>query len=158
MSPKRTRRTADQRIADLQAEIERLKTRAARQKTKRDPALRDIAAAVRAIDKALKVTRDKATRTALDEARGTLNACLTLHDALPRGGRRSLLPRSRRTKPEPASVLAFIQEHPGSRSEDICAALATDAAGLRSVLHGLRDQGAIQVTGKARATSYSAKA
>ncbi len=65
MPPKRARRTAEQRIADLQSEIERIKARTAQQKAKKDPALRHISGAVRAIDKAMGETKDKATRTAL---------------------------------------------------------------------------------------------
>ena len=54
-------------------------------------------------------------------------------------------------------VLAYIRKHPGSRSEEICSELGTDAARLRSVLHKLRDTGMVKVQGKARATRYSAK-
>ena len=46
---KRTRRTPEQMIQDLQAEIERVKARAARAKAKKDPALRHVSAAVRAM-------------------------------------------------------------------------------------------------------------
>jgi hypothetical protein len=155
MPPKnRTRRTPEQMIADLHAEIERIKTKAAEQKVKKDPALRHISGAVKAIDKAASATKDAATRTALNEARATLTACLALHGATPKtpGARRSQGPA-----PDAARVLAYIKSHPGVRSEAICQELGTDAASLRGVLHQLRDDGKVSVEGKARATRYSAK-
>ena len=148
MPPKRTRRTAEQIIADLKAEIERIKARASQQKIKKDPALRNIAGAVRAIDKAMVETKDKATRTALMEARVTLSACLTLNGAVPAGGRGTLIPKSRAVgRPDANLVLDYIRKHPGSRSGEICGELGVDALRLRPVLHRLRDEGKIKVKG-----------
>ena len=59
---KRTRRTPEQKIADLKAKIERIKARAAQAKVKKDPTLRHISGAVRAIDKAAAATKDAVTR------------------------------------------------------------------------------------------------
>ncbi len=158
MPIKRTRRTAEQRIADLKAEIERIKARAAQQKAKKDPALRHIAGAVRAIDKAMVETKDRVTRAALTEARATLSACLTLNGAVPAGGGGTLVPKSRAVgRPDANLVLEYIRKHPGSRSEEISSELATDTARLRPVLHRLRDEGRVKIVGKARATRYSAK-
>ena len=156
MPPKRARRTPDERIADLQAEIARVKARAAQQKVKKDPALRHISGAVRAIDKATATTRDTATREALTDARVTLTACLALNDALPAAGNGTPAPRPRASRPDPDKVFDYLRKHPGARSEDICAELGTDAASLRPVLHRLRDEGKVKVEGKARATRYSA--
>ncbi len=159
MPPKHARRTADERIADLKAEIERIKARAAQQKVKKDPALRHISAAVRAIDKAMGETKDKATRTALAEARATLSACLALNEAVPAVGGGVLIPKPRAVgRPDADQVLDYIRNHPGSRSEEICGELGTDAARLRPVLHRLRDEGKVKVEGKARATRYTAVA
>ncbi len=155
--PPKKRRTVEQRIADLHAEITRIKSRAAEQKIKKDPALRHIAGAVRFIDKALAATKDKATRDALTEARAALSACLTLNRAVP-AGEEVIVPAKPRglARPDADKVLAYIRKHPGSRSEEICSELGTDASGLRPVLHRLRDEGAVRVEGKARATKYSA--
>ena len=90
---KRTRRTPDQIIADLQAEIERVKARAAQAKAKKDPALRHVSAAVRAIDKAAVETKDTATRTALAEARVTLVSCLALNGVASASGNGTLAGR-----------------------------------------------------------------
>ena len=62
---KRTRRSPEERIKELQAKIVEIQTRAAR---KRDPTMTHINASVRAIDKALGTTEDSATRKALEEA------------------------------------------------------------------------------------------
>jgi hypothetical protein len=152
----RTRRTPDQRIADLQAEIERIKAREAQQKVKKDPSLRHISAAVHALDKATAATQGKATRVALTEARATLAACLALNGAAPVGAKGTLVPRPRREKPDAERVLAYLTKHPGSRGEDIAAELGTDTGTLRPVLHRLRDDGKVKVAGKARATTYTA--
>lgn len=153
----RTRRTPEQMIADLQAEIERVKARAAQAKVKKDPALRHISAAVRSIDKAARETTDPATRTALNEARATLAGGLALSRAVPHGGAGTLTPRPRAAAPPDADrVLAYIRKHPGSRSEEICGKLGTSAASLRAVLHRLRDERRVKVEGKARATRYTA--
>jgi len=155
---KRRRRTVEQRIADLHAEISRIKTRAAEQKIKKDPALRHIAGAIRSIDKALGETKDNATRSALTEARTALSACLTLNGTVPVSEVAAVTAKSRGTgRPDADTVLKYIREHPGSRSTEICGELGTDAAALRPVLHQLRDEGMVRVEGKARATKYSAK-
>lgn len=153
MPQKRTRRTADERIADLRAEIDRIKARAALAEAKKDPARRHIAAAIRAIDKATAETEDAGMQEALSNARATLSGCLAIDGE----GPGTLTPRRRRVeRPDADRVLAYIREHPGARSTDICSELDTDTASLRPVLHGLRDAGAISVEGKARATRYSA--
>ncbi len=155
MPLKRHRRTAEQIIADLQSEIGRIKARAAQQKAKKDPALRHISGAVRAIDKAMGETKDNATRTALTEVRATLSACLALNGAVPAG---TLIPKRRAGGPPDADqVLDYIRKHPSSRSEEICGELKTDTTSLRPVLHRLRDEGKVKVERKARARRYSTK-
>ncbi len=154
---KRNRRTPEEKIADLQAEIEKIKERAAQAKAKKDPALRHISSAVRAIDKAAAETKDSATRTALAEARGTLASCLALHGVLQGGSGARVSRRASAEAPDAERVLAYIRSNPGSGSTEICGELGTDAATLRPVLHRLRDEGQVKVTGKARATRYTAK-
>jgi hypothetical protein len=155
MAPKKNRRSAEERIAALAAEIERIKTRAAQAKVKKDPALRHISGSIRALDKALSATKDKATRTALSEARATLAACMSLHGVAPSSGggtRRSV----RAEAPDPSEVLSYLRQHPGARSEQMATDLGTETGVLRPVLHELRDSGKVKVEGKARATRYTA--
>jgi hypothetical protein len=75
---KRIRRTEDQLIADLQEEIERLKTKAAAKAAKKNPSIKYMSNAVRSIDEASAHATDSAQRQALSEARTVLVAYLQL--------------------------------------------------------------------------------
>jgi phage shock protein A len=112
----RTQRTAEQRIADLEAQIEQVKRRAAAKKVKKDPALRHVSGALRSIDKALASSEDKPTREALSEARTSLAAILTLSGAMVPAGRARAKPRGVGPVIEEDALLAYIKAHPGSRS------------------------------------------
>jgi len=59
---------------------------------------------------------------------------------------------------EPDQVARYIAQHPGSRAEDIAAALGTGSVQLRPALMKLRSLGAVAPKGKARATRYYASA
>lgn len=156
--PKSTRtvRTTEQRIADLEAQIEQVKRRAAAKKVRRDPALRYVSGAIRSIDKALAASEDQAARGALNEARVGLAAVLTLSGVVVPAGRGRMAPRGAGPVIAEDTLLSYIQAHPGSRSEDIAVGLGTDTAGVRPALVALRQAGAVVVEGKARATRYSA--
>jgi hypothetical protein len=149
---KRARRSPEKMIEDLQAEIERIKTRAAQARVKKDPALRHINGAVRSIDKAARATSDSAIRTALEGARATLTACLKLVGA----GDKSVLTPQRRAQAEPKSVVDYLSKHPGSSGEDIARALASDTRTLRPTIKKLIDAGEVKANGRARGTRYFA--
>jgi hypothetical protein len=155
---KRNRRSTDDLIADLEAELAAVKAQAERKKVKKDPSLRHISSALRSIEAALEQTEDSVTRGALGEARATLSACLSLNGAAPAKGHATLSPRPRSRRVasvDPAQVLEYLAKHAGARSEEMAAELGTDTAALRPILHRLRDEGRIRVEGKARATRYS---
>lgn len=157
MSPQRRRRSPEEQLAHLKAKLDQVKARAARRETLRDPALRHVGNAVRALKRALDTTSDEATREALNEANAILAACLALHGVAPATpGSRAPAGKSTDGPPSADDVLAYLRRSPGARSQDICAALSTDAATLRRVLRGLRDEGQVLVEGRARATRYSA--
>jgi uncharacterized small protein (DUF1192 family) len=81
---KYSRRPDEERIAQLEARIQRLKAKA---RAKKDPSLRYVSKAVKAIDAAVAQSSDAALRTAHQEARHTLGACLRLQGlAVPRHG------------------------------------------------------------------------
>ncbi len=155
---KRQRRSPEQLIADLEAKIESVKRRAERSKARKDPALRHISGAVRSVDKAMAATQDAATRKALDEARSSLSAVLSLNGVVAKaGGRGKLEPGARRASSgsvTPDRVLAYVMAHPGGRAEDIAAALGTDTKGLRPSLTKLKSSGRVKTSGVARATRY----
>jgi len=137
-------------IEDLQQEIERIKTRAAQRKVRRDPALRHVTAAVRSIDKAMGATTDAATRNALDEARATLAACLAMSGVTPKGR----AARSVAAHVDPAAVLTYLRNNPGSSGEQVATAMGT--ATLRPVMKALIAKGQVTASGKARGTRYAA--
>jgi hypothetical protein len=152
---KRNRRSPEERIKELESKIAQVKARAERAKVAKDPALRHVKAALKGIDKALNATQDGAMRAALDEARTTLGACLTLHGEESKGARGTLVPQPRnQAKVELETLLNFLVKHPGSRSEGIAAALRTDTRALRPALQQLRAEGRARTEGQGRATRY----
>ena len=152
---KRHRRTPQEMIADLEAQIARVKARAERQKAKKDPSLRYMSSALRSIEKALDFSEDVATRQGLDEARATLTAVLTLNGALaPAGGGRAAQRRRRGGRVQREAVVRFVTEHPGSRCEDIASALGADTKSVSPVLKALKDDGEVRAVGQARGTRY----
>jgi hypothetical protein len=88
---KRTRRTHEQMIADLQAKIESLKKRQVVKKAKRSPALKNTVDAVRAIDMALAANPESPLKKSLSEAREPLVAFLQL-EGIPMPKRRGRKP------------------------------------------------------------------
>ena len=155
---KQKRRPPQQVIAALEAKIAGIRARAERQKAKKDPAMRHIAAAVRSIDKALAGSKDVATRQALDEARATLGAVLSLDGAAPRAGRsgRKAARPPRESQVQPKAVLQYLTSHPGSRSADIAEAIGEDTKAVSRVLKTLRAEGRAKSKGQARGMRYFA--
>jgi len=149
----RTRRSEEDRIKALEAQIESLKQRAEAKKVKRDPALKHVAAALRSIDKALSFSEDQATRQALDEARATISAALSINGIAAKG---TLVPQRRRAvgSIEADALLAFITAHPGSRGEQIAAELGTDTKVIRPVMHRLIDERKVKTKGQRRGMTY----
>jgi hypothetical protein len=146
----RTRRTEDQRIAELQAKIEHLKSRAASKAAKRDPTLRHVTKAIKSIDAAMSATGDAALRTALQEARMTLNACLQLQGSgVPHSGRPGVAV-------DPDAVHAYVRSNPGQRGEHIAAALGTDTKSLRGPMKRLIEDSKVKTKGERRGMQYFA--
>ena len=156
---KRSRRTPQEIIADLEAQVARIQARGERRKAKKDPALRHISAAVRSIDKALSVSEDVVTRQGLDEARATLGAVLSLNGAAPKAGRGGTTVRMRRGgKARADEVLQYVASHPGSRCEEVAAAVGAETRAVGAVLKTLKAEGKARSVGKARGMKYFAKA
>jgi hypothetical protein len=154
------RRSETDRIAELEARIANLKARMEEKKVKRDPALRHVTKAVKAIDAAAAETRDVPLRQALESARTTLAACLSLTGVVvpqqqqPSG--RKARGSSSGGAVDTDSLLQYLRKNPGQRGEQISAALGTTSDAMRPVMKKLIEAGQVKVKGERRATSYTA--
>ena len=150
------RRSAEDRIKAIEAQIEALKQRRARKLVQRDPALKHLHAAVRSIEKAMAESHDAAARKGLAEARSTLAACLALVGAAPTRERGVVTPRSRAATCEITedALLAHVRTNPGHRGEQIATAFGTDTGTIRPVMKRLIRAGRVKAAGQARAMSY----
>lgn len=153
----RTRRSEEQRIAELEARIAELKARAERKKAKKDPALRHVSAALRSIDKALGASQDQATRRVLSEARASVAAVLSLGGASAPSERSSGAPRAPRGgggSVDATRLLQFVTQNPGLRGEQISEALGTDSTSMRPAMHRLIEERKVRTTGQRRGMQY----
>ena len=152
-----SRRTEEQLIADLEAKIANLKALAEAKKVKKDPALKYVSAALRAIDKAASETSDKAMRGALGEARSTLSACLQLGGVSTLTAKGSGPKRAARGGSVDAdSLLSYVKNNPGQRGEEISAALGTDSKTVRPVMKQLIEDRKVKTKGERRGMAYFA--
>lgn len=150
-----SRRTAEQRILELEEQIQALKVKAAAQKVAKDPALKFVSKALKAVDQAASATKDAALRTALEEARSTLSACLQLKGVtlIPKGSARKSMSRGGHVQSD--ALLAYVRSHPGSRGEQIAAALSTDVTTMRPVMKELIATHKVRTEGQRRGMTYS---
>jgi hypothetical protein len=153
----RTRRSEQDRIAELEAKIAAIKARAERKKVKKDPSLKHMSAALRSIDKALGESSDAATRQALDDARSTISAALSLNGVVVAAGTSA---RGRRaaggSSVEEAQLLTYVQNNPNSRGEQIAEALGTDTKSVRPVMQRLIADRKVKTRGQRRGMTYAA--
>jgi len=155
-------RTVEDRIKELEAKIAAIKARDERKRAKKNPAVAPLSQALKSLDKALNATDDKPLRTALDESRTIVVSCLGLLGITPKAGKAAKAGRPARKRAAKASapeltaeaVLAHLAEHPGSKSEEISAALGTDAVTLRPLLQQLIDDEKVATEGERRGRRY----
>ena len=147
----RTRRTPEQLISDLQAQIEQVKQRAAQKKAKADPTLRHVSGALKSIDKALEGATDAATKGTLQEARSALAALLEL-GGVPSNSEASVSD----ARVDPDRILDLIRAQPGGGIGQIAKALETTSAGVQPGIKRLREDGLVRTEGERRATKYFA--
>ena len=153
----RVRRTDEQLISDLEAEIQRLKHRAVVRKVTKSPAIRHTNNALRAIDAALAESDDKTMRAALGEARSTLVACLAVAGVLIPSSTAKATQRGTHDKSQLAdALLVHIKAHSGQRGEQIAAALGTDTKSMRPAMHALIADNKVKTRGERRGMQYFA--
>ena len=146
---------ADEQIKRLEAKIKLIKERAEKKKARKNPSVKFMAAALRSIDKALNAAEEPAIRKALDEARGTVSSCLSLCGVKQGTSRGTLRLRAQGSAvPNTQDLLTFMKGNPGSRSEQISAALGSDAATLRTAMQKLIDAGKVRTEGQRRGRKY----
>jgi len=145
----RRRRTLEQMISALEAQIDAIKRREAK---KVDPALRHVRAALNALGKARDAAEDARTRRSIEDAHATLGALVGEDGAVAR--------RTRRSPSEIAdlsvSLLAYLRAIPGQRGEEIAAALGTDTKTIRPVMKHLIADGKVTTQGQRRGMTYAA--
>jgi hypothetical protein len=149
------RRSEEQRIAALESQIAALKARAEAKKVTKDPGLRFVAKAIKAVDHAAEVTQDAAMRRALEEARSTLSACLQLKGVTltPQGSAPKRAVRGGSIDGE--ALMSFVRSNPGLRGEQIAASLSTNVKIMRPVMKRLIETGRVRTAGERRGMTYS---
>lgn len=149
------RRSEEQRIAALEAQIAALKAKAEAKKVTKDPALRFVSKALKAVDEAAHATQDGALRRALEEARSTLSACLQLKGVTltPRGSSVKRIPREGSIV-DSDILLSYVRSNPGLRGEHIAAALMTNVDVMRPVMKRLIADGRVRTSGERRGMTY----
>jgi hypothetical protein len=115
-----------------------------------------VSAALRSIDKALSHSEDAATRQALDEARATLSAALSLNGVAQKSPSVARGRRGGSASVEPGTILDYVRAHPGQRGEQIAAALDTDTKLMRPAMHRLIDERKVKTKGQRRGMQYFA--
>lgn len=152
---KQNRRTEEQRIAELEAKIAELRARAEAKKVKKDPALKFVSAAQRSLEKASSATDDKAIRKALEEARATLSAILSLNGVsmTPKGSAPKRVVRGGAVDRD--VLLDHLRKNPGRRGEEISGALGIDTKAMRPVMKRLIEDGLVKTQGERRGMQYS---
>lgn len=150
------RRSYEDQIRQLEAKIRNIQERAERKKAKANPAVRHLTKALKALDQALNSTDDAVLRKPLDDARATVSSCLGLLGVTPKAAQAGRASRrgSGAARPDAEAVLEHVQAHPGQNSEQITAALGSNAAALRVVMQSLIDDGRVTTQGQRRGRRY----
>lgn len=91
-----TRRSEDERVAELEAKIKAIRARGERSKARANPAVKLTVNAVKLLDKALNATTDAVARKTIEDARQDLGAYVATQGwAVPVAGATSEAPKKR---------------------------------------------------------------
>ncbi len=152
---KRSRRSPEQLIADLEKKIEEVKQRAAAKEAMKSGEGKALLGAVKALDRVLANSAGD-TRRAVESARAILAERLAeLGLGAASGGE-----RVRRSAEDldalAASVHAEVQSNPGLRVEEISAAIGVPSKELKRPVQMLLADGKLRTEGQKRGTQYFA--
>ncbi|MEX1025678.1 MAG: hypothetical protein WD226_11450 [Planctomycetota bacterium] len=150
----RRRRTPEEKIRDLQAEIARLESA---KLAKKSPARKQARASKRSLEKALALAQDENDR----ELERALTKAIDSLTATVEGGGGSGARRARRT-PEEAEALAdqmveFLRANPQSTIGAVADSVGETSKDLREPMLQLLEERRVKKTGQRRGTRYSAK-
>lgn len=150
------RRGLEQRIAELDAKLVALRQRIA---AKRNPALKHVLEAQRALDRAIEACEEVAHRRKLTMAQEILEGFSAGGSAFDEDGVVPAAPRRGRRAGgaiDEETLLAHVRAHPGQRGEQISQALGLDTKALRPVMKRLIAAGKVRTEGQRRGMTYSA--
>ena len=152
-------RSPEEMIAALEKKIEQIKRKAEERKLKKNPAIKHIKAALKALDSATGNCNDSAIRKELVEARSMVAACLVMAGAPASATRGSEVSRrssssALNTNVRPDQLLEYVMKNPGQRGELIAKALGTDTKTMRAPMKTLIEAKRVKTSGQARATAY----
>lgn len=152
-----TRRGLEERIAELDAKLVDLRQKIA---AKRNPALKHVRDAQKALDRAIEACEEVTHHRKLTMAQEILQGIFSGGPYPDDDGTVMAAPRRTRRSGgaiDEETLLAHVRANPGQRGEQISQALGLDTKTLRPVMKRLIAAGKVRTEGQRRGMTYSAE-